>query len=275
MKELPLIIFTLAMQAAIGACLWATVIRLKDKEAPDFRTNTLVALVLSAVGILASLIHLGKPFLAFSSMANLSSSWLSREIFFSGGFFVLLAVVWWLEKSEKASNVKNIIGGLACLAGIASVFAMAKLYMNTIIPAWQSANTLVDFFATTIILGAVVFFMAAGQKGREMLPRLDLVILGVVMVQVAFLPNHVASLGASAGAGQESAALLAGSYGVTVFLQWLLMLGGILLFVIYRSSKSVGKVSYLYLAVVLLIVGEIVGRFLFYTAGIPIGIGII
>ena len=216
MKELPLITFTLAMQAAIGAHLWATVIGLRDKAGPGFKTNTLVALILSAVGILASLVHLGKPFLAFSSMANLSNSWLSREIFFSGGFFVLLAVVWWLEKSDKVSGVKNIVGGLACLAGLASVFSMAMLYMKTIIPAWQSSNTLVDFFATTIILGAVVFFMAAGQKGRETLPRLDLVILGVVMVQVALLPNHMASLGASAGAGQESAALLAGSYGLSV-----------------------------------------------------------
>ncbi len=70
MKEMPLIIFTLSMQAAVGAVLWATFLRLRDKEAPAYQTNTLCALILSAVGIIASLLHLGKPFLALTSMSN-------------------------------------------------------------------------------------------------------------------------------------------------------------------------------------------------------------
>lgn len=275
MKELPLILFTLTMQAAIGAMLWATFVRLRDKEAPAFNTNTLVAFVLSAVGILASLVHLGKPFLALTTMLNFSNSWLSREIFFSGGFFVLLAIFWWLERTNKADSVKNIAGWLACLAGLASVFSMAQLYMQTIMPAWQSANTLVDFYATTIILGAMVFFVTAGKAGREKLPRLELIVLGVALLQVAYLPNYMASLGAVAGAGQESAALLAGSYGVFVFLRWVLMLGGILLFVLSRTGKFVSQATFLYVAVTVLVVGEIMGRYLFYTSGIPIGIGIL
>jgi len=41
------------------------------------------ALVL--VALLASLAHLGRPLLALNALRNLSTSWLSREIFFSGG----------------------------------------------------------------------------------------------------------------------------------------------------------------------------------------------
>lgn len=275
MKDLPLIIFTLSMQAAIGAYIWATFIRLKDSNSPVLKKNTGVALILSAVGMLASLLHLGKPYLALTSMSNLFSSWLSREIFFSGGFFVLLAVVWWLERSDKGESLINIIGGLACLAGIASVFSMSQLYMNTIIPAWQSVNTLVDFYATAVILGAVVFYMAAGQSGRAGLPRLDLVILAVVLIQVAFLPNYIAGLAAAAGAGQSSAALLAGGYGVALFLRWLLLLGGIFLFVISRTGKLIEQAGFLYLAVTILVIGELVGRFLFYASRIPVGIGIL
>lgn len=275
MKEMPLIIFTLSMQAAIGAVLWATILQLKDKEAPALRTNTLCALILSTVGIIASLLHLGKPILALSTMSNFMSSWLSREIFFSGGFFVLLAIYWWLERTNKVDSVKNIAGVLACLSGLAAVFAMAQLYMETIIPAWQSANTLVDFYATTLVLGAIVFYMSAGEKGREKLPRLELFVLGIVLLQIAFLPNYLASLGASAGAGQESAALLAGGYSSTVFLRWMLMLGGIFLFITSRTGKFVNQKSLLYTAVGVLIVGEVMGRYLFYTSGIPIGLGIL
>lgn len=275
MKELPLIVFTLTMQAAIGTYLWAAFIRLKDKGAPAFKTNTLVALLLSAAGMLASLIHLGKPYLALTSMTNFFHSWLSREIFFSGGFFVLLALVWWLERTEKSANLNKIVGWLASLAGIASVFSMSQLYMKTIIPAWQSTNTMIDFWATTVILGAIVFYLTAGQKGRERLPRLDLVILAVVLVQAAFVPNYVADLGAAAGAGQESAALLAGSYAAAAVLRWLLLLGGVFLFVISRTGKLAGQTGFLYLAVTVLVVGELVGRYLFYASGIPTGIGII
>lgn len=275
MKEMPLIIFTLSMQAAVGAVLWAIFLRLRDKEASAYQTNTLCALILSGVGIIASLLHLGKPFLALTSMSNFMGSWLSREIFFSGGFFVLLAVFWWLERSHKAHSLKETAGYLACLSGLAAVFAMAKLYMETIIPAWQSANTLVDFYATTLVLGAIVFYVSSGQKGREKLPRLELFVLGIVLVQIAFLPNYVAGLGAMAGAGQESAALLAGGYSAAVFLRWLLMLGGVFLFLISRTGKFINQKGFLYTAVGILIVGEIMGRYLFYTSGIPIGLGIL
>lgn len=272
MRELPLIIFTLAMQAAIGAVLWAALIRLQAKQAPAFKTNTLVALILNAVGIAASLVHLGKPYLALTSMFNLFSSWLSREIFFSGAFFVLLLLFWWLERSNKP--LKNVAEALACLAGIASIFTMAQLYMNTIIPSWQSANTLVDFYATAIALGAVVFYLSAGKSARAGLPRLDFVILAVVFLQAAFLPNYLTTLGAMGGAGQASAALLSGGYGIGMFLRWLLLFGGILLLIISRTGKFLEQAGFLYLAATLLIVGEFVGRYLFYASHVPIGIGI-
>lgn len=275
MKELPLMLFTLTMQAAIGAMLWAFFARLRNKEAPVSKINTLAALLLSAVGIIASLVHLGKPFLALTSMLNFSNSWLSREIFFSGGFFVLLAIFWWLERTNKADSVKNIAGWLACLAGLAAVFSMAQLYRQTIMPAWQSANTLIDFYATTIILGAMVFFVAAGKAGREKLSGLELIVLGIALFQVAYLPNYMAGLGAAAGAGQESAALLAGSYAAFAFLRWVLMLGGIFLFVLSRTRKFISQATLLYAAVTVLVVGEIMGRYLFYTSGIPISIGIL
>jgi anaerobic dimethyl sulfoxide reductase subunit C (anchor subunit) len=274
MKDLPLILFTLCMQAAIGAVLWAALIRLKDKEAPAFKTNTLVALILSAVGILASLVHLGKPLLAMTSLFNLFSSWLSREILFSGGFFVLLAISWWLEKSEKAESARNTLAWLASLVGLVAVFAMGQLYMQTVIPAWQSANTLVDFYATTLILGAVVLFVTAGKE-REKLPRLDLAVLAIVFVQIAFVPGYLTGMAAMAGAGQESAALLAGSYGLMTILRWLFMLGGIFLFVLSRTDKFAKQAGILYTAVGILLIGAFIGRFLFYISGIPIGIGII
>jgi len=115
----------------------------------------------------------------------------------------------------------------------------------------------------------------AGKEGREKLPRIELFVLGIVMVQIAFLPGYVASLGATVGAGQESAALLASTHSLSLILRWVFMLGGILLFVISRNGKPVNQQTLLYAAVGILIVGQVMGRYLFYTSGIPIGLGIL
>jgi anaerobic dimethyl sulfoxide reductase subunit C (anchor subunit) len=275
MKELPLIIFTLTMQAAIGAIVWATVLRFKNKKTQTSQTNTLIALLLSTIGIVASLVHLGKPHLALTSMSNMASSWLSREIFLSGGFFVLLLVFWWLERSGKAQNLQNSLSLLLSLTGLATVLAMSQLYMQTIIPAWQSVYTIVDFYATTVVLGAIVYYVTSGQEKLETIPRLDLVVLGVVLLQTAFLPGYMTGLGALAGAGQESAALLAGSLNLAVLCRWLCLLGGVFLLVLSRTGRLANQANFLYVAVTVLAVGEFLGRYLFYASGIPIGFGII
>ncbi|HHV65285.1 MAG TPA: dimethyl sulfoxide reductase anchor subunit [Peptococcaceae bacterium] len=275
MKELPLIIFTLTMQAAIGTIVWVTILSFKNKENLEFKTNTLVALLLSAIGMVASLVHLGKPHLALTSMSNLASSWLSREIFLSGGFFVLLLVFCWLERTGKAQSLQKGLSILLSLTGLAAVFAMAQLYRQTIIPAWQSVHTIVDFYATTLVLGAIVYFVTFGREKLETLPRLDLVVLGVVLLQTAFLPGYVAGLGSLAGAGQESIALLAGSLSLTVFFRWLCLLGGILILVLSRTGRLASQANFLYVAALVLVVGEFLGRYLFYASGIPIGFGIL
>ena len=56
---------------AIGAIVWATVLASKINQAS--LTSTLIALLLSTIGMAASLVHLGKP-IALTSMSNLASS---------------------------------------------------------------------------------------------------------------------------------------------------------------------------------------------------------
>ncbi|SHN70591.1 dimethyl sulfoxide reductase anchor subunit family protein [Desulfitobacterium chlororespirans] len=272
MHELPLLTFTLCLQAAVGAVLWAVVFRIKAQDAPLFKRNTLAALSLAAVGIVASLLHLGKPMLALTSMFNLATSWLSREIFFSGAFFGLLLIFWWVERREKAPGVRTALGVITAGVGLIDIYAMARLYMESIMPAWQNANTLISFYATAIVLGGVVFYVTAGEQ-REKLPRIDLMLWAVVLVQAAFALGYVASLGALTGAGKETAALLAGSQA-TLILSWLFTLGGVFLLSLSRTGKLAKQMSFLYLAMAVIVVGEIAGRYLFYVSGIPIGLGL-
>jgi len=258
------------MQAAIGAILWATAVRFKAKDA-RFKTTTLTALILSIVGMGASLFHLGRPWLALTSMFNIATSWLSREIFFSGAFFVLLLVFWWLERADKSPSAQKALLYLTGLAGIIAVFAMGKLYMASIMPAWQSVNTLITFYATTIVLGGILLYLTAGKE-RDNLPRMDLVILAVVLIQAAFAPGHVAALSATS-AGMKSALLLSGQ-GALLALSWLFTLGGVFMLVLSHHGKLANRTSFLYLAVAVLVIGEICSRYLFYASGVPIGFGL-
>lgn len=272
MQDMPLLIFTLCMQGAIGAMLWAVILRIKNPKAPLYKRNTLVALVLSGIGIVASLLHLGQPLLALTSLLNLSTSWLSREILFSGGFFGLLLVYWWLERGEKAAGARSALSYLTVLVGLGSIFTMARLYMEGIMPAWQNSYTMISFYATAIILGGIIFYVTSPKKEELALP-IDLILLAVAIIQAAFMPGYMATLASSTMAGQESMALMAGSQMI-LGLSWLCLLGGLLLFTLTQRSKLAKESSILYLAVGAILLGEVASRYLFYVSGIPIGFGI-
>lgn len=275
MNELPLMIFTLTVQAAIGAFLWATITRLRNPGAPAMKGNTLTALILTAIGMISSLVHLGRPYLAFTSLNHLLGSWLSREIFFSGAFFVLLLIAWLLERWDKAGqNLKTVWNILTSLAGLVAIFSMAKAYMATIYPLWQSWNTMVDFYATALILGAVLFLLTTRKISIEKTLRFDLIILAVVFIQIVFLPSFMGSLGTASAAAQQSAALLTGTYSVAEIARWILELGGVFLVMIARSEEYSAKASYFYIASVILILGVFLDRYLFYATGVATGIGL-
>lgn len=225
--------------------------------------------------MISSLVHLGRPYLAITSLSHLFDSWLSREIFFSGGFLILLLIAWLLERSAKGSNNLKIVWSvITSLCGLAAVFSMAMSYMATVYPAWQSWNTMVDFYAATLILGAVLFLLTTGKRDTEKMLRLDLIILAVAFIQIALLPNFMAGLGTASAAAQQSVALMSGDYNVAVVARWILVLCGIFLVLISRSEKYIGKVNYFYLASAVLILGMFLGRYLFYATGVATGIGL-
>ena len=105
------------------------------------------------VALLASLGHLGRPMQALSSLGNLGTSWLSREIFFTGGFFVLLVLMVLLKRND---GVRRVLAWLTGLAGVAAVISMAMIYHMSIMPAWQGYGTFVAFGGTTFFLGAAL-----------------------------------------------------------------------------------------------------------------------
>lgn len=280
--EWALVLFTVLSQAAMGGFVLTLWLRLRDKDATPggmYWKSNLTLFVMSAMAMLASLFHLGRPLHALNALANLGSSWLSREILLSGAFVGLLLLSVLLEKRP---GVRLIVDGLAAVTAVAGVAAMATVYSATVIPAWQGLNTYVAFFGSAAFLGAAVAATTLLVFSRDKAPvagSLQLLIwvaVGAVTIQLVVLPYYLVSLAGGGTAAQTTATLLAGSYGELLVLRWALaLLGGLIPFIVAGRRLAAGQVpaTLVYVAVLAVFAGEIAGRFLFYASGTAIGIG--
>ena len=289
--EWPLIVFTILTQMAVGTYFVLTILRsllakkIEPQTAAKVTNFGLLAVgPVVAVALLLSLFHLGSPLIAFYSVAHLSSSWLSREILFSSLFFVLWLISCYLIVKNKPANALNWI---TVIIGLLAVFSMASIYNASIMPAWMAADTFISFFGTTFVLGLIasaasIGFAAKGEKPLEimvsLLRRLSVFALAVIVLQLIFLPQYLTGLAGGGQAGQASAQMLSASYSVPMFLHWFLSAIGAALLAYVLYKKGVEKFMRLpagtiYLAFLIVLVGEFVGRILFYAIAVPISIG--
>lgn len=290
-EEWALIIFTLLTQMAVGAFVMLVFIRsFLAKEAGSQTAAQVTKLGIFAVGpvmvvaLLASLFHLGSPALAFRAVGNLGTSWLSREILFSGLFLFLWIVSFYMYKNENAGTG---LGWVTAIVGLLAIYSMAGIYGVSIKPAWAHPNTFVSFFGTTFLLGSLATGAAvaysikgselAGTVALSVMQKVSVVAVVAIAVQLVYLPVYLVGLVGGGQAAQTSAQLLAETYRFQLVLRWLLsIIGGVILaWVLYREAtkEQAVPVKIVYLALVTVLVGEIIGRYLFYASAVSITVG--
>lgn len=303
-REWALIAFSIFAQMSVGSFLVLGVVhffatRKTDEEQAD-RLSDRALLAIGPVlvlGLIASLAHLGNPINAYRAVANLGSSWLSREIFF-GVLFAVLGGAFALMQWRKlgSTTVRHAVAWVATLVGLLLVYSMAQIYMLPTQPAWNSLATPVTFFTTTLLLGALATgaaFVANYAYVQRQEPECAdvqcellrgslrwIAVASILLLGLEFLvaPLYVASLSAQGGAAAVSAGLMVNSYGAVFALRLaLVFLGaGVLAMFVYQNALSPGQervVGYLtYAAFGLVLVSEVLGRFLFYA--IQVGVGI-
>ena len=156
--ELPLLVFTLLVQMAVGG-FWAaewmfSMLRAQAEfYSPLLRgTPYLICGVLLGIGALASLAHLGVKHRAWRALAHLRKSWLSREIlflgFFGAGCLLSLTPLPW-----QGGMIARI---MTALLGAVLVYCMAQVYHLHTVPSWDSWRTTVGFFVTASLLGMLL-----------------------------------------------------------------------------------------------------------------------
>ena len=159
--EIPLVIFTLLAQMAIGAFVTIFIIY-------SFLSNKLIAGQITLIPLLAtgaavivallvSFFHLGSPQNAWRALNHLRKSWLSREILFTTGFAGLWAILTGLRLVKFGNfSVWMILATVTAVSGLVAVYSMNRVYQLRSVPIWNTGRTLLEFTLSTLSLGCLL-----------------------------------------------------------------------------------------------------------------------
>ena len=271
MKELPLILFTVLSQAAVGLVTILAVLETAlgtDKAValrPALRCVGRLVFPLAAVSVLASVWHLGAPLGAYRAVRNLGSSWLSREIILMSLFAVCTAAyshLW--QWRPQAFQVRKTVGLVAAVVGAFAVYATGMVYQLASRPDWSHWSNLTAGFVTSLLIGAMAVACAVGRRtdapvqAKRYLAYIVLGAAALLLLGLAFYGPYLT------GISGATTALL---FGNPWF--WLRLLAGVGLPVWVAGQMAKGEqpgVVLVSLALVAVVAGELVGRALFYSS---------
>ena len=277
-REWSLVFFTLLTQLAVGTfAIWALGAVLLPSPNP-LQAGMFPLAVLGTVlctlivGALIAASHLGRFTSAAFSLSNLRSSWLSREALLTIGFGLIVVTAIVLRISGASLGLSDhliIIAGW--IWGFSLVFGIAQLYRLRTVPAWNHIGTTAAFFTTSMLTGTALFMMlwlllVAKDDTYFREPIFSQVVLIsnqlitlLVGIQIFIFSITVLYLSNQGGAGAKSVRILWEDFRLALISRWLILGIGVTLLTV-RPSDSLALFSY-----TLLIISEILGRFLFYS----------
>ncbi len=281
LKEWPLVAFTIAGQMAAGAFLFLCPLLFLSPAGtswnPTARGMVLVVwgmtLGLVAIATGLSFFHLHHPFRAHRALANLRTSWLSREIFCELAFMAFVGLAFVLVRTGHTRGLfLRAAMAAAALAAILFLVSMCRLYILASVPPWDFAYIGVSFFLTAMILGA----MATAWVTRSPLGDRWSYLSGLWTASFFFIAADaifaVFITPVFGLVGYRPMPSLRPPARVSRFLhlgRLALLAGGLILIVLAMAANIPGASGRpglpLTLAFVLVLLGEIAGRFLFYS----------
>jgi anaerobic dimethyl sulfoxide reductase subunit B (iron-sulfur subunit) len=257
-SEIPLIIFTLLAQMAIGAFGTIFMINWGLSNKPVAGQITVIPLLAVgaaiAVALLVSFFHLGTPKKAWRALKHLRKSWLSREILFTSGFAGLWAILAELRLFQIGTFSMWIsIAALTVFCGLAALYSMQRVYQLRNVPAWNTVRTLLEFAISTVGLGCLL----TGSLLPRDTPAGILAWIALAGI-LAFLVASRVTLSISNSENMKlskwrTGLLLAGLLGAVALLIW-------------PSSAGMGS---MFLVFIIALAEEGIGRWLFYARRNP------
>lgn len=296
-----LVIFTVGAQAAAGAALMRALLPVflpsrythlvlplvPVGASPEMLAGALdplgwVALLLLAVAGGFALLHLTRPRAARFAVSHAGTSWLSREILMGALFGGVLVVDLLLGVlGPEAPTLHAVLRWAAAGLGLGFVHAIVRVYRLRTVPAWNARATPIAFFGTTAVLGlaaAAILFALSGQgddvlAADQSLRTLGLLAAGVVLTQLISVWSHLTKLEHEGGAPAAGArAVLRERRGLLSLRTFCGAFGVLLLLAGTETEAGTQTPAAVWVGCALLLLGELVGRYLFYASHRRVGL---
>ncbi len=158
-RENPLVVFTLAVQAAVGMTLLGFLSSQTAPSLSSFYGSTpyivmlVVALAMIGCGLLASTLHLGKSLRFYRGFNNLRHSWVAREGL-ATVVFGALVVGHGMCLAFDMLVIATALGYLAVLGGLCTIYFMYRCYRIPARPFWDHWQTGAAFWGDALLLGS-------------------------------------------------------------------------------------------------------------------------
>ncbi|WP_416328946.1 dimethyl sulfoxide reductase anchor subunit family protein [Raoultella planticola] len=279
--EWPLMIFTVFGQCVAGGFIVLALALMKGGLSNEQQQRVVLSMfglwVLMGIGFIASTMHLGSPMRAFNSLNRIGASSLSNEIASGALFFAVGGIGWLLAVVKKLpAGLRSLWLVATMVLGILFVWMMVRVY-NTIdtVPTWYTVWTPLSFFLTLFLGGPLQGYLllrVAGVDGWAMrlLPVVTLLALVasviVALMQGSELPMIHSSI--------QQASALVPDYGSLMAWRVVALVLALACWVVPLLKGYQPAVPLLSLALVLVLVGEMVGRGIFYGLHMTVGMAI-
>ncbi len=300
-RENPLVVFTLALQAAIGAFFIVTLGSAAGvgplatlRESDAYLPLLFAALGLVATGLLMSAVHLGKPMRFYRGFNNLRWSPVAREgagvaLFFAfGGLHFLSAAPdnsWVQDVLSKLSlsfavpdALKTGLSLLALLPASVGMYYMIKCYRIPARPFWDHYQVATSFIGSALALGSLLIAVVAlpvmyfsGLIVAPLLMLLAVLVAAGAALEGLGLIQHARAMSVADNEGAVSHYIQRTTFGKTYVLRNVLLALVLPLALMLALSGGEGGAALIAagLTLLALLPAAIIGRALFYVLVVP------
>ena len=262
----PLVVMTVLTQMSVGAFTTIWLLQLLGASS-GLGIAALASLLVGAVALNASTLHLGRPVHAYRALRMWRRSWLSREVLLFTSFSLvagLYAALLWLGGGTATAapwitgGMTTAIGALTVALGIAGVTASACIYRVPSRPAWNTRYTLLQFNLTGALLGPL-FAMALGVGDQKWLAVASASMAGAQFVLLAV--RFLRCIASDSLELKGTARLLSTVFAKHLVARGILLAAGAIVLPLLVAPAV--------LALSLAIAAEILGRYLFFVSVVP------
>lgn len=276
--EIPLVFMTVLTQmslGAFGALFVGDILSLFGFFEPNW-ILALLALAPAALGLPLSALHLGRPLKAMSAMKNLRTSWLSREAAALGAFATLMSLNVALYYFEIATAIRLLFEAMTLLVGVYGIYAQAMIYRISARPSWDRGSTNRKFFTTAysgLFLVALALLVFAQNDSAT--PLLSAAMLLALMHGFFTFDAYNKLRSSSIPQLQKTLRLYTEHFSTLHTLRWGMFAVGafalpLLTTLFIASGLNLASILTLGIALILLVLSELMDRFLFYTTVVPL-----